>query len=290
MTRREFLGASAAALAHTAPPGEEIIDIHQHTDYSGRPNDVMIKHQEIMGISKTVLLPAGRVYALEAGASGNDVVVEIARANPGNYVFFANEVPYHPEARQVIEKYLKMGAKGIGEQKFFIDVDTAPMHLISDIAQDYGVPILLHFQHERYNVNFDQFWKILAKYPRVNYIGHAQTWWANIDAAQIQPILYPAWKVTAGGWTDRYLRDYPNMFGDLSAGSGLNALRRDPEHAKAFLERHQDKLLYGSDCSDHVGQGPKCSGSQQIAQIRRLASPAVQKKIFSENARRVIKF
>jgi len=53
--------------------------------------------------------------------------------------------------------------------------------------------------------------------------------------------------VTTGGLTDRLLADYPNMYGDLSAGSGLNALTRDEVHAREFLARHQDKLLYGSD-------------------------------------------
>ena len=32
--------------------------------------------------------------------------------------------------------------------------------------------------------------------------------------------------------TDRLLSDYPNMYGDMSAGSGLNALLRDEEHAR----------------------------------------------------------
>jgi predicted TIM-barrel fold metal-dependent hydrolase len=295
-TRRQALGAAlvtataAAIPAQTASAQQPILDIHQHTDYSGRPDDVFLKHQDTMGVAKTILLPAGSQFHLEAGASGNDRVMEIAKRFPDKYVFFANEVPYFPQARQVIEKYLKLGAKGIGEQKFFVDVQSAPVYLICDIAQDYGVPILLHFQHERYNVNFDQFWRLLAKYPRVNFIGHAQTWWANIDAKHEQPVLYPKWKVAAGGWTDRYLRDYPNMYADLSAGSGLNAMQRDQEHARKFIERHQDKLLYGSDCSDHVGTGTKCSGSQQIAQIKRLApSPAALKKIFWDNATRVCK-
>src|SRR5262249_61450840 len=65
--------------------------------------------------------------------------------------------------------------------------------------------------------------------------------------------------------------DYPNMYADMSAGSGLNALLRDEDHARAFLKRQQNKLLYGSDCNDRDGAGEKCSGSQQIAAIRRLA-------------------
>ena len=76
----------------------------------------------------------------------------------------------------------------------------------------------------------------------------------------------------------------------ISAGSGFNAFARDEAHAREFLSRHQDKLLYGSDCSDHVGQGAKCSGAQQIAQVKRLTPPDVQRKIFWDNATRVIKF
>jgi predicted TIM-barrel fold metal-dependent hydrolase len=279
---------AAAAAGQTSG---EIVDIHQHTNYAGRPDDALVRHQQIMGVTKTILLPAGSEFGLEAKAFGNDSVVALARQHPKRYFFFANEVPYLPQAREVIEKYLKAGAVGIGEQKFFIDVNSAPMYLICDIAQHYAVPVLLHFQHERYNVNFDRFWKVLEKYPKVNFIGHAQTWWANIDKAlaQAQVILYPRWKVAAGGYTDRYLSDYPNMFGDLSAGSGLNALQRDEAHAAGFLKRHQDKLLYGSDCNDDVGKGEKCSGSQQIAAIRRLASPAIQRKIFHDNARRIIR-
>ena len=70
-----------------------------------------------MGITKTVLLPAGSKYGLAANCGGNDTVVAIARANPKKYVFFANELPDIPETRRCIEKYLKLGAIGIGEQK-----------------------------------------------------------------------------------------------------------------------------------------------------------------------------
>src|SRR3982751_2918626 len=107
---------------------------------------------------------------------------------------------------------------------------------------------------------------MLEKYPRTKFLGHAQTWWANIDRnyQDDSANLYPKGQVTPGGLTDRYLSDYPNMFGDLSAGSGLNALTRDEDHARQFLERHQDKILYGSDCLDPVGSGAKCQGSQTI--------------------------
>ena len=113
----------------------------------------------------------------------------------------------------------------------------------------------MHFQHNVYNLGFERFHKMLEMYPTVNFIGHAQTWWGNIDKNHDQSVMYPKGPVVPGGITDRLLSNYPNIYGDLSAGSGLNALLRDEDHARDFLKRHQDKLLYGSDCDDRVGTG-----------------------------------
>ena len=286
-TRREFL-ASMTAVAFQSP--EPIIDIHQHTNYSGRTDDELIAHQRKMGVTKTVLLPAGSRYGLAAQAGGNDTVVAVTKRLPKEYVYFANELPDIPEARTVLEKYLKTGAIGIGEQKFPVESDSPHIEKIAAIAQEFGVPILLHFQHRTYNLSIERFYKILEKYPQVNFIGHAQTWWGNIDKNHEQTVMYPKTKVTPGGISDRYLSDYPNMYGDLSAGSGLNSMLRDEAQAREFLKRHQNKLLYGSDCSDRDGEGPRCSGSQCIATVRRLAPDAkAVRKILYENAARLMK-
>jgi predicted TIM-barrel fold metal-dependent hydrolase len=286
LSRRTFLGMAGAALALGADSGP-VIDIHQHTNYSGRTGEELIAHQRTMGIARTVLLPAGSRFGLAAGAGGNDSVVAVARANPNEYVFFANELPDIPETKAVIEKYLKAGAIGIGEQKFHIECDSKAMQLIADIAKAHGVPILMHFQHETYNLGFERFHTMLKRYPTVNFIGHAQTWWGNIDKNHQQAVMYPKGPVTPGGITDRLLTDYPNMYGDLSAGCGLNALLRDEDHARDFLKRHQNKLFYGSDCSDSEGAGAKCSGSQQLAAVRRLApnQQALRKMLYGNMAR-----
>jgi predicted TIM-barrel fold metal-dependent hydrolase len=283
------------------PPGG-IIDIHQHTRYAGRSDEHLIAHQRTMGITKTVLLPAGsyvqrqsthfgKSNGLAVNILGNESVVSIASQLPGAFYFFANEVPDLPGARQEIEKYLKLGARGIGEQKFNVDCDSQPMQEIFALARDYRVPVLMHFQHGMYNHGYERMGKVLEKWKDVSFIGHAQTFWANIDRGHAdQAVLYPRTPVTRGGLTDRYLSEFPNFYADMSAGSGLNALLRDEVHAKEFLERHQDKLLYGSDCNDTAGAGEKCSGSQQIATIRRLAtSPQIARKIFWSNAKKLLK-
>lgn len=309
LTRREFLAASAlltlAAATGCRTPragrAEPIIDIHQHTDYSGRTDAQLLAHQQTMGVTQTILLPAGRPVArpstdggrsngLAAHCGGNQRCRALAGAHPRKFFFFANDVPDLPGARTEVVKYLRLGAIGIGEQKFHLDCDSPPLERIAEIAREFHVPVLLHFQHDAYNTRIENFHRILEKFPTVDFIGHAQTWWSSIDAQGDPAVLYPKGRVTPGGLTDRLLADYPNMFGDLSAGSGLNALTRDEEFTRGFLERHQDKLLYGSDCNDVFGRGAGCSGSQTIAAVRRLASSrTVERKLLYENAKKMFR-
>ena len=288
----------------TTPPteSEPIIDIHQHTDYHGRTYAQLLAHQRAMGITTTLLLPAGRsvisasthhgvANGLQAQASGNESCYQFVQQHPKEFLFGANEVPDVPGAVGEIEKYLKLGAKVIGELKFGVEADAPEMQKIYQLAQEYDVPVLMHWQHQMYNYGFERFHQMLKKYPDVNFIGHAQTWWANIDQRHSdQSVLYPKGNITPGGLTDRLLSDYPNMYGDLSAGSGLNALTRDEDHARAFLERHQNKLLYGSDCADTVGKGPECQGAQTIEAIRRLsANKTVEWKLLYGNAKKLFR-
>ncbi len=309
-TRREFLAASALLALTAVVPGcitgeigagpDPIIDIHQHLGYSGRADDVLLAHQRAMGVTKTILLPAGRpvntpsthngvANGLQAKALGNEFCYRFAKAHPRHYLIAACEVPDLPDASQEIEKYLRLGAVAIAELKFGVECDSPEMQRLYALAADYRVPVLMHWQHKMYSYGFERFHTMLAKYPRTAFIGHAQTWWANIDKNHNdQSVLYPKGKVTPGGLTDRYLTDYPNMYGDLSAGSGLNAFTRDEDHARQFIQRHQDKLLFGSDCNDLVGQGAKCSGAQMIAAIRRLSpSKEIARKLLYHNAKRV---
>src|SRR5688572_25491915 len=309
--RREFLGASAAALLGVAVQGlradalqtaEPIIDIHQHLGYSGRADDRLLAHQRIMGATTTILLPAGSGVntpsthggisnGLQAQCLGNEACRHFARVQGKAFAFGANEVPDIAGATQEIERYLKLGGVVVAEQKFGVECDSAAMEEIFELAGAYHVPVLMHWQFKMYNYGFERFHKLLEKYPGVNFLGHAQPWWGNIDKNHLdQTVMYPKGPVTRGGLTDRYLSDYPNMYGDLSAGSGLNAITRDEDFARDFLKRHQDKLVYGSDCSDHEGSGPKCQGAQTIAAIRRLAgNKTMERKLLHGNAKKLFR-
>ncbi len=304
--RQLFAEAKPETQASSSPsPGTrpEIVDIHQHTNYHGRTDADMIHHQGAMGVTKTILLPAGsdalrpsthngKSFGLAARVLGNEAAYRLVKEYPEKFVFCANEVTDLDSAVAEMEKYLKLGACGIGEQKFSVECDSAVSLKVYDLAKAYGVPVLLHFQHKTYNLGYERFYKVLEKYPTVNFIAHAQTTWGNVDAAHKQEDLYPKGKVTPGGLTDKWLTNYPNFFADLSAGSGLNAFTRDEEHGAAFFARHQDKLLYGSDCQDVLGtpEDKNCCGSKMIALIRKLVpDEGAQRKILAENAKRVFK-
>ncbi len=309
-TRRQVIASAALLLAssrlisaQSAPatePAEPIIDIHQHTNYSGRTDEQLLRHQQAMGVTQTVLLPAGtpvklpsthdgKSNGLAAGCGGFDTCLNIAKQHPGAYFFFANEVPDLPTARDEIVRQIKLGALGIGEQKFNVDCDSPAMEGIAQIAAEFKIPVLMHFQDQMYNKNILHMERMLKKFPQVNFIGHAQTFWAYIDKNYTNTRdLYPKAKITPGGYTDRLLSDYPNMWADISAGSGLNSMVRDEDHARGFLERHQDKIMFGSDCNDIAGRGPSCQGWLTIHTVRRLApSKKIERKILYENAKRM---
>lgn len=314
MGRRGFLSTAAGlmslpiaegVLAAEKPDSTGlIIDDHQHTDYSatvywpriaGRNNADLIVHQRNMGVIKTILLPAGSDFMLGLPCGGDDSVVSLAREHPVEFAYFANEDPRLPGAQQTLEKYLKAGAIGIGEQKFPVDCDSPAMHQVAEVAQEFGVPILLHFEDDDgtslyCNMHLERFHTMLEKYPTVTFLGHAQTWWANIDADYKGGVSYPKGPVTPGGITARLLADHPNVYGDISAGSALNALLRDEDHAREFLKRFQNQLTFGSDCSDTAGHGQECTGWKIIQAIRRLAEPAVAEKILHGNTERIHKW
>lgn len=281
----------------------EIVDIHQHTNYHGRNDAGLIAHQAAMGVTKTVLLPAGsdalrpsthggKSFGLAARVLGNEAAYRLVKEHPDKFVFCANEVTDLDTAVAELEKYLKLGAVGIGEQKFSVQCDSPESFKVYDLAKAYDVPVLLHFQTNTYNLGYERFFQVLEKYPTVRFIAHAQATWGNVDAKHDQKVNYPTGKVTPGGLTDQWLTRYPNFFADLSAGSGLNAFTRDEEHGAAFFTRHQDTLLYGSDCQDVLGkpEDKSCCGSKMLALIQKLVPDAAARaKILAGNAKRVFK-
>jgi predicted TIM-barrel fold metal-dependent hydrolase len=90
----------------------------------------------------------------------------------------------------------------------------------------------------------------------------------------------------------RLLVEYPNMYADLSAGSGYGALSRDEAFAQDFLARFRHKLLFATDCPCRDGRGagyePGCFGQKLLALLNRLLLDAeAREDILHRNATRL---
>jgi hypothetical protein len=130
-----------------------------------------------MGVTRTILLPAGRpctrpsthngtTNGLQSTCSGNAECAAFAKAHPDGYRFAANEVSDLDDAPQVIEKYLKLGGVAIAEQKFGLECDSPQMQTLYQIAADFRVPILMHWQYKMFNYGYERFANMLAKFPK----------------------------------------------------------------------------------------------------------------------------
>ena len=117
------------------------------------------------------------------------------------------------------------------------------------------MPVTIHIAQKQYDLygiidelNLPRLEKILKKYPKLTIVGHSQCFWAEIDGKVTEDIRgrYPTGKVTEGRIT-QLMREYPNLWCDLSAGSGFNALTRDTDFAYRFIEEFGDRLMYGTD-------------------------------------------
>jgi uncharacterized protein len=158
-----------------------------------------------------------------------------------------------------------------------------------------------HFEGEgTFSTGFNRLPAMLKAYPKTTFIGHADCFWANISADVPGDIAYPTGKIKPGGLTDKMLSEFPNLFGDLSANSGRNALARDPDFASAFLTRHQNKLMFGSDCSCRDGHGTgqnsqeplikgRCVARETLTALQKLTPAEVFRKITWENGTKLLK-
>jgi len=295
MNRREFLETVAAAAVVPSLARQElstewgapVFDLHFHLRQLPAAN---LAHLDGAGIAKANLLTRGRVL---------EEVKALQATSPGRFTWFNSYDVTQPDAEQALTQAVKSGAQGFGEMKFHVAADGPELRRVYALAADLHVPILIHFQEVDHSPNEGTwsagfakvFESVLKAHPRTTFIGHADAFWANVSADYHNEAAYPAGPVKRGGVTDRWLGDYANLFGDMSAVSGNNAMTRDPAFTADFLKRHQDKLLFGSDCSCRDGHGAgysnpaaprmagKCVARETLSVLKRSTSPVIFQKI-----------
>lgn len=278
-----------------------MIDFHQHIGHIGRSLEQTLAHQAPHGIAQSVILPIDNT-ATPPEFWPSQVALDAALRYPERLIPFFHVDPLKPDALDAIRAGHAAGARGFGEHKVRLPVDAPQSLAIYRLCGELGLPVLLHFEYGNYNYNFESFAEVLRSQPRTVFIAHAQAWWANISAdAPRDPTApgfsaYPKGPVVTPGLSDRWLGEFPNLYCDLSAGSGLNGLTRDPEFTRGFLARHAPKLLWATDCPCRDGRGDwgargqqACYAAQSLPVLRELCpSPDVFDLITSGNARRLL--
>src|SRR5262245_36864314 len=307
MNRREFLGTCAvAAMPALARQdrqeranewGTPVFDLHFHLRPQPAGN---LAHLDGAGVTKANLLT--RANAVEQ-------VKRLQASVPGRFTGFSSYDVSQPDAERVRTQAVKNGAQGFGEMKFHVAADGPELRRMYALAADLQVPILIHFQEVDHTPNegtwstgfAKTFASILEAYPKTTFIGHADAFWANVSADYHNEAVYPSGPIARGGVTDKWLGDYANLFADMSAVSGNNAMARDPEFTPDFLKRHQDKLIFGSDCSCGDGHGAgynnpaaprmagKCVARETLSAVKRSTSPAIFQKIVWGNVHKLLK-
>jgi predicted TIM-barrel fold metal-dependent hydrolase len=277
--------------ATSAEWGSPVLDIHLHP----RPTaEGSLAHLDGAGVTKAVLL---------TGAAAEDRAKQTVAAHPTRFVRFASIDMTQPDAIDYLRKAAKGGAIGFGEIKSQVAAASPEMQRLYAMAAELNLPITIHFQEVNqpnspgtFNTGLKQFDAMLRKFPKTTFIGHADAFWANVSADYAEDTSYPKGPIRPGGVTDRFLGDYPNLYADMSANSGNNFLNRDPEFAARFIERHQNKLMFGSDCSCADGRGAggrgasagRCIARATLTMLKKLAPADQFRKIVWENGNRLL--
>ena len=153
----------------------------------------------------------------------------------------------------VMNFYKKAGAKGIGELVWNRYFDDPYILNLFRHAEKCELPVTFHIGNmgKDYGLvdelGLPRLEKVLGMFPKLKFLGHSQKFWAEIGQCDEESRKgYPTGKVIPGRVVE-LMRKYPNLNGDMSAGSGANAMIRDPEFAYTFLEEFQDRLFFGLD-------------------------------------------
>jgi predicted TIM-barrel fold metal-dependent hydrolase len=285
------------------------IDIHAHAYRGDAPaatadvrfatvEEVLARYDEI-GIEKGFLLPliGPEVYLPQS----NEDILDMCATSGGRLLPFCNIDPRgmtnSPDAPldRWIRHYKDRGCLGLGEvmpnlpfldprcQNLFRHAEEAEMPLIFDIADRIG---------ETYGFYDDpglpQLDETLRRFPNLKIFGHGPAFWSEIG--KLERIEdrggYPPYSFVEEGVVPKMFRRHENLYGDLSARSGFNALNRNPAYAASFLDEFQDRLFYGTDiCTAH--QAIPLPAFLAELRDKGAISENVYRKITRENAKKM---
>jgi len=288
----------------------KVIDAHNHPDWHGHDLDKFLANMDQYGIARTWLLN-WECAEHEYGSNYKQVVsapllgsqtgpipfsrcLSYVERAPERFVLGYCPDPRLPDACARLKAAHDIyGAKVCGEFKCRMMYDNPDALRMFRLAGELGMPVTFHLQYsfqEKYTDPWGEWWggtidtieRVLTACPETIFLGHAPGFWIHISNDDLwrHEQYPPDAKVVPGGRVPELLRQYPNLYGDLSAGSGCRALKRDPAFAKDFLTEFQDRMLYARDFFDN--------GHQEFINSLGLA-PKILHKLYHLNAEKLVR-
>ena len=282
-----------------------VIDMHAHPNYYGYNPEKLLENMDAYGIDKAWILtletPEGeyhpfwyRNYGDQFGAMPFSTALEFSRANPERFILGYGIDPRRVDAIPKLDAAIDLyNVKVYGEimlRMMYDNPDAIKMyHFCGEkrlpvvVEVRYGLPMGYDYPRSEwwYGGGIESYARAIEQCPETIFFGHGSGFWAHISGDdQYDKVEYPKGEVTPGGRLLEMMEQLPNLYLDLSAGSGFNALSRDRKLAKDLLIKYQDRALYGRDDVNN--------DLQEF--LNSLSLPKkVTEKIYYQNAERVLK-
>ena len=245
-------------------------DIHAHVykyqypDVSGHMlfinKEQLIEIHDRLEIEQAVLLPlvSPEVYVPQSVGE----IIDIANDSNGRFIPFCNIDPRvltntaDAPLGNLLNYYKKLGCKGIGEVLPNLAWNDPRMQNLLKHVEEVEFPLIFDMTgnlNSGYGIydepGMPQLESCLNKFPKLTFIGHGPAFWAEISELKnpSDRYGYPNYSVYKEGRIAYLMRTYPNLWVELSAGSGANAMMRDKQYAISFLNEFQGRILFGSD-------------------------------------------
>lgn len=234
-----------------------IIDFHTHLgsirSYSKFLKGVvtaskgdLLEYMSEVGVDYAVLLSTPEARPdLGESVYGSRAVLEACKGER-RLIPFCSVIPTAEDVLELVERFYEEGAVGFGEHKVRLRIDHPASKAIYRLCERLRMPILLHIDGE-HNMGVEKLVEIARENPNTIFIAHGPGWWREISANPPPDVDYPKGPVKPGGLAEVILKTASNVYADISATSGLNALSRDPGFSQRFLREFKDKLLFGTD-------------------------------------------
>lgn len=279
------------------------VDIHSHAYRKACPfpnrfclPDELLAMYAKLGIERGILQPliGPEVYLPQS----NEDIIEMAENSGGKFIPFCNIDPRalgnspRTDFGDLLKYYRDRGVKGIGEfmpnltftdpkvLNLFRQVEKAGLPLCFDMCRTLGSGYGLYD-----DIGLPQLEHCLQLFPSLIFLGHGPPFWSEIGRLETpnDRFSYPAYPVKEEGVVPKLMRRYGNLYGDLSARSGFNALNRDHAYAVKFINEFQDRLLYGTDICSPDGKAPLGQFLLDLRRVKKI-SEKVFRKVARENA------